>query len=638
MQRTLLTLTLVALMTVPLKAQDDAEAARLAILRDPNASLHAKTVACQDLSRFGTAASVPTLSTMLLDEMLSHPARVALQQIPGVEAMEALHNALPNAEPGLLIGIIGTLGERREPASVAHIVTFLGDQDTQVVYATAVALGKIDSAEALAALREQFANADITRKPFFVDGLLASAEQLVASGDSREAIAVYRQVQEQRSMPISARMGAIRGLLLTLGPNARNDLERHLVDPDDGVFLAMLEATRDLRATALTPVLLAAIPHLNTDRQVLLFDLLDCRGDSRARQVVLEHARNSELASQAAAIRALAGHPGDDVIEFLLATATSDNAVAANAAADALTRMRAPGLEQKIIEQLKQYTGRSSIPLVQVCRLRQISGATPVLLPLLSDADDSVRLAVIAALGNTVSGENIEVLFDHLLNPTSETEFQAVLAALRAVCHRAVDPDAIATKLSAVYDGATLQSQSALLELFGALGGRVAIEAVQRAVADPTELIQDTATRILGEWPDPDAAPVLLRVMESDADERFKIRALRGYIRIVRQMDTSNEHRFHMSMEALARAQRDAEILLIVDALGRITTHASLMKLLEFLDQPTFAEQAALSGLNVGRALITPHPNEVGTVMRKIIEVTENANTRRIAEEILQQL
>jgi HEAT repeat protein len=180
-----------------------------------------------------------------------------------------------------------------------------------------------------------------------------------------------------------------------------------------------------------------------------------------------------------------------------------------------------------------------------------------------------------------------------------------------------------------------LQAKCALLELFGALGGKVAIDAVQSAIADPTVQIQDTATRVLGEWPDPDAAPVLLSVLRSEAGERFKIRALRGYIRIVRQMDTSNEHRFNMCMEALALAQRDEEKTLLVDALGRITTHASLLKLSEFIDQPVFAEQASLMAINVGKALRTQLPDDVTAVMRKIIDTTQNADTKRMAEDVL---
>jgi HEAT repeat protein len=305
--------------------------------------------------------------------------------------------------------------------------------------------------------------------------------------------------------------------------------------------------------------LLAALPKLDADRQTLLLDLLDCRGDVAARPVVLAMAKDNGSASQAAAIRALAGLPDDEVVEFLLATATGDNDAITDATADALTRMKADGLERKIIERLKQSKGKSCIPLVRVCQLRKIGESTPILLPLLTDADSNVRLATIAALGNTVSGENIEVLVEHLLKPASATEFEAVKEAIRVVCFRSVDPDAVATKLAAVYGDASLQAQCALLELFGALGGKVAIESVQNAVANPAEQIQDTATRVLGEWPDPDAAPVLLGVMRSDANDRFKTRALRGYIRIVRQMDTSNEHRFNMCMQALELAKRDEE-------------------------------------------------------------------------------
>ncbi len=635
MQRILLTFALLVLVAPALSAQD--EAADLSkVLQNPNASQYAKTLACKQAAQTGTKASVAPLAAVLLDESLSHPARIALQQIPDPAATEALCTALPNAKDKILIGIIGTLGERRDPSAVSHLETFLADKEPQIVYATAVALGKIGSADALAAMRKQFEAADAAQKSLLVDGLLACAERLIAAGETEKAVSVYRQIQNQRELPVTSRCGAIRGLLLALGPDANDELKEKTVDKEDGVFLAMLEATRDLKSPESTPVLLAALPKLDADRQTLLLDLLDCRGDAAARSVILEMAKNNQCEAQAAAVRALAGLPNNEAVAFLLETATGDNSATATAAADALTRMTSPALEQKIIERIKKSQGKSCIPLVQVCQNRKIGEATPVLLPLLSDPDNDVRLAVIAALGNTVSGENIEVLVEHLLNPASETEFETVQGSLRMVCYRTVDPDSVAAKLAAVYGDASLSAQCALLDLFGALGGKTAIAAVQNAVADPTEKIQDTATRVLGDWPDPDAAPVLLGVMNSQANDRFKTRALRGYIRIVRQMDTSNEHRFNMCMEALALAKRNEEKTLLVDALGRITTPASLAKLSEFIDQPEFAEQASLMAINVGKAILTQQPAEVTVVMKKIIDTTQNADTRRLAEEMLQ--
>jgi len=635
MKRTLLTLALLALSATMIVAQD--EAAKLtAVLQDPDASLYAKLLACKQAAQTGTKESVPPLAAVLLDESLSHPARIALQQIPGPEATQALCHALSNAKGNILIGIVGTIGERRDPATVSPLEACLADDNPQIVFATAVALGKIGSAEALAALQNHFHHADTAQKALLVDGLFACAERLSVSGKTTEAITVYRQVQEQRDLPITARQGAMIGLLLALGPAASTTIEQHAVDPDDGAFLAMVKAVRNLKLTELTPTLLAVLPTLEVDRQTLLLDVLDCRGDVSAGPAVLAMAKNNNAPAQLAAVRALAGLPSSAAIEFLLATAAGNNNDLARAAADALARMQSPGLERQIIEQLKKTDVALSVPLVQVCRLRKIGDATPVLLPLLSTAEDSVRLAVIEALGNTVSGENIEVLIEQLSQSNSDAEFQAIQSSLRVVSHRTVDQDVVATKLAAIYPDAPLRTQCALLELFGALGGGVAIAAVQNALANPAEEIQDTASRVLGEWQDPAAAPVLLSIMQSQVNDRFKTRALRGYIRIVRQMDVSNDHRFNMSMQALALAQRNEEKLLLVEALGRIPTPASLAKISEFLDQPTFAELAATSAISVGRAILTQKPAEVAAAMRKILEVTKNAETRHQAEELLQ--
>ncbi len=612
-------------------AQD--EAANLAaILQDANASLYAKTLACKQAAQTGTSACVPALAAVLRDETLSHPARIALLQIPGPEATQALCEALTDAKEGTLLGLVGTLGQRRDPAAVAHLTPYLMHDDAQVVRATAVAIGTIGTADALATLEKRFAEADDSQKVLLIDGLLACAQR----EDAACATRVYQSILAQRQLPVTARSGAIRGLLLTPGADACAELERLFADEDDGVFLAALTAARDLKSPDATPTLLTVLTKANADRQTLLLELLDCRGAAAARLAVLEMAKNAEFPAQTAAIRALAGMPDEEAVMFLLTTATGENPAAAAAAADALTRMETPELEQKIIACLETARGKACIPLIGVCRDRKIAAATPVLLPLLMDADDEVRLAAITALGNTVSGENVELLVAHLLNPASPTELEAVKGSLRLVCNRSVDPDAVAAKLAAAYADAPLASRCALLELFGALGGKVAIDAVQHAVADPADAIQDTATRVLGEWPDTDAAPVLLAVMNSQADNKFKTRALRGYIRIVRQMDTSNDHRFHMCMEALALSQRDEEKVLLVDALGRITTPAALAKLSEFLDQPTFAQQAAVSALQVGKALATQQPDAVAEVMRKIVAVTENPDIRRQAEEVLQ--
>jgi len=77
--------------------------------------------------------------------------------------------------------------------------------------------------------------------------------------------------------------------------------------------------------------------------------------------------------------------------------------------------------------------------------------------------------------------------------------------------------------------------------LFGVLGkvsGKNALKAVVMSGAmsgDPA--VKDAATKVLGEWVNTDAAPALLEIAKHDPDVKYQIRAMRGYIRIARQLE-----------------------------------------------------------------------------------------------------
>ncbi|MDR2706207.1 MAG: HEAT repeat domain-containing protein [Planctomycetaceae bacterium] len=616
------------------------EASKLTtVLQDPNVSHYVKTLACKQAGQHGSETSVAPLAAVLLDEKLSHPARIGLQQIPGSAATTALCTVASQAKGTILIGIISSLGDRRDPAAVTVLTQLLAEPDNRIIQASAIALGKIGNSEALQALQKRFAEVEPVQKVLLVDGIFACAEHLKAIGDTKGAATVYAAVRVQKELPISSRCGAIRGEILSRGIDSVSVLNSEMSDPADAEFLAALEAGRDLTVTELTPVFLEILPKLNSERQILLLDLLDCRGDPQAGEAVLNKAKNEQnIAVRNAAFRALAGHPSDEVITYLLEQATDErNTEFFDSIIDALTRMSAEGLETKIIERLKTTKGKACIPLVKICSQRKIADSVPVLLPLLTDQEYDVRVVVLQALGNTVSGENIEVLIERLLKPRSKIEFDTVIGSLHVVCNRTVDCDAVAEKLAAIYDTAPLETKTVLLDLYGALGGQTAIAAVQKAVADPTEAIQDAATRVLGNWHDPDAAPVILGILQNPAVQKFHNRSLRGYIRIIRQMDTSNQHRFNMCLEALKFVQRNEEKLLLIDALGRIPIPQSLEKLQEFLEIPELAEPASRSAIAVGKAIITQQREKVIAVMQKVLTVTKNDEIRRQANEILEK-
>ncbi len=66
-----------------------------------------------------------------------------------------------------------------------------------------------------------------------------------------------------------------------------------------------------------------------------------------------------------------------------------------------------------------------------------------------------------------------------------------------------------------------------------------------------------------------DAAPVLLDLAKTSSSEKYRVRALRGYIRIARQFTMTEPERIAMCQKALATATQPAEQKLVLEILAQ---------------------------------------------------------------------
>jgi HEAT repeat protein len=115
----------------------------VAILKDPGAETFAKAKACQRLAVVGDAAAVPALAALLDDEKLSLYARFGLEQISGSAADKALRDALGRLEGDRLIGVINSVGRRRDPLALDALAKLRHDSDRDVAAAAEAALGRL---------------------------------------------------------------------------------------------------------------------------------------------------------------------------------------------------------------------------------------------------------------------------------------------------------------------------------------------------------------------------------------------------------------------------------------------------------------------------------------------------------------
>jgi len=201
--------------TVPPNTEEEVD--KLIAVLKSDAPHKEKVDACRGLAVVGTKDAVPALAALLSDEKLSHMARYALEPIPDPSVDQALRNAAGKLKGRLLVGVVGSLGVRRDAAAVPLLLPMLKEPDADVARTAARSLGKIASPEAAKALSEALATAPEAVRPAVGNGCLACAETLLAEGKRSEAAAMYERVGKA-DLPKHFRVAAAQGLILARQP------------------------------------------------------------------------------------------------------------------------------------------------------------------------------------------------------------------------------------------------------------------------------------------------------------------------------------------------------------------------------------------------------------------------------------
>jgi HEAT repeat protein len=167
---------------------------RLAAVLKSNAPRAAKDYVCRKLAWIGTARSVPALAALLANKDLAHMARYALERIGGAEAGKALRDALPKVEGGVKIGVVNSLGARRDSRSASQLAALLNAPAPETAAAAAFALGRIGGAEAARALAQYRRKAPKEYRLAAADACMECARRLLAHGNREEALAIFRDL------------------------------------------------------------------------------------------------------------------------------------------------------------------------------------------------------------------------------------------------------------------------------------------------------------------------------------------------------------------------------------------------------------------------------------------------------------
>jgi HEAT repeat protein len=575
MSKTLFTMRIAAVAAAALmasagRAADDANAVaekeqKLIAVLASDAPGAERAIACKELAIYGSAKAVPQLAPLLADERLASWARTALEVIPGDEANAALRDAVGKLEGRLLIGTLNSIGVRRDAKSVDVLAGRLADKDTGVASAAAVALGKIGDAAATKVLRAALATASDDVRSAVAEGCILSAEKLMAGGSGDDAAKIYDEVRTAK-VPKPRVIEATRGAILARKDQGVPLLIEQIRSPDKAFYYIGLSTARELPGRAATEAIAAELANVSEDHAAVLLTVLGDRNDPAAAPAVLKAMKSNSKRVRIAAMGVLGRFADESSVPTLLEMAIDDDAELAYAAKTTLTGLEGAKVNAAITAGLATAKGKTLLLLIELVGQRRIE-ATAALVKALDHGDAKIRGAALVSLGETAAQKDLGVLVVRALDAKHADEAPVAQKALKAAAVRMPDREKCAEELAAALAKSSPANKAMLLEILGAVAGKKALATLADAAKGDDAELQDTSTRLLGAWMTVDAGPVLLDLAKNSKDEKYQIRALRGYIRLARQFAKTPAQRAEMCEVALSAAAREAERELVLQVL-----------------------------------------------------------------------
>ncbi|MHB8973227.1 MAG: HEAT repeat domain-containing protein [Pirellulaceae bacterium] len=594
-----------------------------------------KAITCKQLAVFGTQNAVPALAKLLTNEELSSWARIALEAIPDPAADAALREATGKVQGRLLIGVINSIGVRRDPLAVDGLAQRLGDADPEVAAAAAVALGKIGDAAATKILEQALATAAAPVRCAVAEGCISSAERLLASDNAVEAVRLYDLVRAAE-LPKQKILEATRGAILARRADGIPLLVEQLKSADKSFFAIGLSTAREMPGNEVTAALVGEMPNIAPERQSLVMLALSDRGDASALPAVLRAAKSGPVAVRIAALRVIPRLGNVSCVPTLLDVASEDNAELVQAAKESLQGLVGDDIDADLATRLERADAKVRLALIAVVGERRIAAAVPALLKAADDADGKVRSAALTALGSTVGAGDLAILITRVIKPLKPEDADVAKKALLTACVRMPDREACADSLVNAMAKAPVAAKCTFVEILGDMGGPRALGALAEAAKTGSPELKDAASQRLGAWMTVDAGPVLLDVARKVNEDKYKIRALRGYLRIARQFAVG-EQRVEMCRPALELCQRSDEKKLVLEVLEQNPSAQGLLLAVSLLKDPAVKVDASQAAVAIAEKIIKGDPAAVADAMKQVIAVGANPDVVAKAKALAEQ-
>ena len=187
----------------------------VAILKDPQSTVFQKAIACKKLSIVGGKDAIAPMAALLTDPHLACYARFGMEPNPDSSVDEAFRAALPKLTGKLQIGVINSIGVRKDAKAVDALSKLIDHSDPEVAQAAAASVGMIGGVQASRVLQSALGRTKPPLFPVVARATLLCAEGLMPTNHAR-GLELYHELSAT-TMPKPVRLAALR-VLNAAGP------------------------------------------------------------------------------------------------------------------------------------------------------------------------------------------------------------------------------------------------------------------------------------------------------------------------------------------------------------------------------------------------------------------------------------
>lgn len=612
------------------------EAKLLTAFNDAKATPAARQFILRTLARVGSAASVSSIAPYLTNDQLSHMARYALQPIAHESAAAALREALPESSGKIRIGLISSLGDRRDTAAIPLLTPLTQDLHSATAAAAINALGDIGTTGAARAISSSLPKIAAPLHPAARQALITTARHLARDGNADAAAAVYRSLTSAPEAEIRA--AAVEGLITTQPLAEATELITKTMSSEDALPREAALAAVSSGKPELRRAMAERLPKLTTDQQIALLPVVTARDvDISALLNMAIAARSTDPRLRLLAIESSLTQGPRIELRPLINFAASGTDDEKRAAREVLRRIDYPGATDKLIALARSEQGAARTAATRALVDRGTENVMPVLIELISGGDDAAREAA-QGLANIGTPAQLPKLIEVISSAKTDEQRQAAAGAISSIAAKTPDKQAAAAViLPALANAPDATQRKLLMPTLSRLGTPEALAAANQRIAEEKDpALQSDAVRELAGWPTVAAAPALFELAKSSQNPTHRVLALQGFIRLARESKTfPAAARVAMLRDALAVATRPDEKRQALSALAEVPSAQSLELLQSQLKDKEIGAEAALAAIKLARQLGGVYNTRAVAALKQIQSAAPSGEIEKQAADAL---